>query len=66
MALNSTQALIGAQGVSSDRGNAYLYNLSTGAWTDLSSGAQPIGPVPSNSQFGTSVALNSTYALIGA
>ena len=52
VALNSTQALIGAQGVSSDRGNAYLYDLSTGAWTNLSSGAQPIGPVAANSRFG--------------
>ena len=67
VALNSTQALIGAQGVSSNRGNAYLYNLSTGAWTDLATTAgQPVTGLGSNSRFGASVALNSTQALIGA
>ena len=67
VALNSTQALIGAYGVSSSRGNAYLYDLSTGAWTDLATTTgQPVTGLGSSSQFGWSVALNSTYALIGA
>ena len=67
MALNSTHALIGAYGVSSYRGNAYLYNLSTGAWTDLATTpGQPVTGLGSNSVFGHSAALNSTHALIGA
>ncbi|MDI9348352.1 MAG: filamentous hemagglutinin N-terminal domain-containing protein [Methylacidiphilales bacterium] len=67
VALNSTYALIGAYGVSTNRGNTYLYNLSSGTWTDLSITAdQPITSLASNSYFGDSVALNSTYALIGA
>ena len=75
VALNDTYALIGAPGISSNRGNAYLFNLLTETWLDLSttdtdsttSGAQnPITNLNSNSRFGTSVALNDTYALIGA
>ncbi|HWR01416.1 MAG TPA: YDG domain-containing protein, partial [Chlorobaculum sp.] len=63
VALNSTYALIGAMGVSSTRGDAYLYNLSSHAWTDLATTGISI---PAGAYFGTSVALNSTYALIGA
>jgi filamentous hemagglutinin family protein len=67
VALNSAYALIGATGVSSYRGDAYLYNLSTGAWTDLSlTSGQLITALPINSYFGSAVALNDTYALIGA
>ncbi len=67
VALNTTYALLGAKGVSATRGNAYLYNLYTGAWTDLAATAgQPITGLEDRSSFGVSVALNSTYALIGA
>ena len=66
-ALNSTYALIGADGVSSSRGDAYLYNISTGTWTDLASVASsPVSGLASSSSFGGSVALNTNYALIGA
>ncbi|MDD3181801.1 MAG: filamentous hemagglutinin N-terminal domain-containing protein, partial [Alphaproteobacteria bacterium] len=67
VALNDNYALIGAHGVSSTRGNAYLYNLGTGAWTDLATTAgQPITGLESSSYFGSAVALSDTYALIGA
>ena len=68
VALNNTYALIGAYRVSLNRGNAYLFNLTTNAWTDLATTTgQPITALTStNTQFGTSVALNDTYALIGA
>ena len=50
--LNGTYALIGAYGVSDFRGTAYLYNLSTGAWTDLATTAgQPVtglGSIPTS------------------
>ena len=68
MALNSSYALIGARGVSTSRGDAYLYNLSTGNWIDLATAgtSPPVTGLASSSYFGTSVALNSSYALIGA
>jgi hypothetical protein len=67
VALNSTYALVGASGVSGNRGNAYLYNLGSGAWTDLSTVySQPITGLAAGSLFGTSVAMNDTYALVGA
>ena len=67
MALNSSYALIGAKGVSSNRGDAYLYNLGTSVWTDLAGTSNsPVTGLPASSYFGTSVALNSGYALIGA
>jgi len=67
VALNSGYALIGATGLSANRGNAYLYNIATGGWTDLSTTMdQPITALESDSKFGTSVALNGSYALIGA
>ena len=67
VALNDTYALIGAGGVLSTRGNAYLFNLTTSTWTDLSTTTgQPITALASNSRFGESVSLNDTYALIGA
>ena len=82
VALNDTYALIGAQGVSSFRGDAYLYRLDgsnaftsncattgtpTSAWCTLSrSTDQPITSLANNSSFGTSISLNDTYALIGA
>ena len=65
VALNDTYALIGAIGISSFRGNAYLYNLSNGTWTDLFSAAN-LSRVQANTNFGWSVALSSTHALIGA
>ena len=82
VALNDTYALIGAFGVSSNRGEAYLYRLDgsdaftstcattgtpTSAWCTLSESTdQPITSLASDSEFGRSVALNDTYALIGA
>ena len=82
VALNDTYALIGARRVSSNRGDAYLYRLdgtnvftsncattgtSTSPWCTLSrSTDQPITSLANQSFFGTSVALNDTYALIGA
>ncbi|MDD3182149.1 MAG: YDG domain-containing protein, partial [Alphaproteobacteria bacterium] len=67
VALSDTYALIGATGLSSYRGNAYLYNLGTGAWTDLATTAgQPITALAGSSYFGYAVALNNTYAFIGA
>ena len=67
VALNDSYALIGANGVSSNRGDAYLYNLGTGAWTDLAAtSGQPVTGLTGSANFGSSVALNSSYALIGA
>ena len=82
VALNDTYALIGAQGVSLSRGEAYLYRLdgsdaftstctttgtTTSPWCTLSqSSDQPITSLADGSLFGNSVALNDTYALIGA
>ena len=65
VALNDTYALIGADRVSSNRGNAFLYNISSGAWTDLISNANA-PRAQAGAQFGESVALSSTHALIGA
>ena len=69
-------------GVSSNRGDAFLYRLDgsdaftsncattgtlTSPWCTLSQSTdQPITSLAGNSFFGTSVALNDTYALIGA
>ena len=82
VALNDTYALIGASGASTFRGNAYLYRLDgsnaftstcattgtpTSAWCTLSESTdQPITSIATDSLFGDSVALNDTYALIGA
>ena len=67
VALNNTYALIGAPGVSSNRGNAYLFNLTTNTWTDLATTTgQPVTALASNNGFGGAVALNDTHALIGA
>ena len=82
VALNDTYALIGANGISTNRGEAYLYRLDgtdaftstcattgtpTSAWCTLSESTdQPITSLTDESFFGTSVALNDTYALIGA
>ena len=69
VALNSTHALIGAQDYhysgNPDSGNAFLFNLSTNTWTDLL--ATVGAPAPqANAEFGRSVALSATHALIGA
>ncbi|MEI7607528.1 MAG: filamentous hemagglutinin N-terminal domain-containing protein, partial [Rhodospirillaceae bacterium] len=67
VALNENYALIGAHGLANGRGNAYLYSLLTGAWTDLSTtNGQPITGLSAGASFGYSAALNSTYALLGA
>ncbi|MEI7606316.1 MAG: caspase family protein [Rhodospirillaceae bacterium] len=66
VALNSDYALVGALGVASNRGDAYLYNIANGSWTDLATSGSLITGLSSNSQFSSAVALNSTYALIGA
>ena len=82
VALNDTYALIGATGVSSFRGEAYLYRLDgsdaftstcattgtlTSPWCTLSDTPdEPITSLAGSSNFGSSVALNDTYALIGA
>ena len=69
VALSSSHALIGALLHNSPRvdrtGNAYLYNLSNSTWTDLL--ATTNAPtLQANANFGTSVALSATHALIGA
>ena len=77
VALSSTHALIGAPGAGSDAGNAYLYEIgaTTNAWTGTSTAAGQsnglisIDGAPSvggNDNFGSSVALSTTHALIGA
>jgi filamentous hemagglutinin family protein len=70
VALNSSTALIGAYNQSNSRGagagNAYLFNLSTHAWTDMAADSNAPASWNAGSQFGTSVALNSSTALIGA
>ena len=67
VAISNEYAVFGAQGVSSNRGNAYLYNLSTGAWTDLSTTAgQPITALAASSLFGRTVAIWGDYVIIGA
>ena len=78
VALTSTHALIGARTYNytpsgsatavSDSGNAYLYNVISGAWTGtdglLSTTGAPTAQA--SASFGTSVALSATHALIGA
>ena len=68
VATTDTHVLIGNEDFNSSRGNAYLYNIVTQTWTDLST--TPDQPITSSlavsSRFGSSVALNDTYALIGA
>ena len=71
VALSDTHALIGAPRLDNasfvDAGSAYLYNISTNTWTDLAT--TPMSPVASlaaDSNFGFSVALSDTHALIGA
>lgn len=49
------------------QGGAYLYNLTSGVWTDLGAAASsPALSLASGANFGASVALNNNYALIGA
>ena len=68
VATTDTHVLIGNQFFNGDRGNAYLYNIATETWTDLSTtpGTPITSSLAANSRFGSSVALNDTYALIGA
>ena len=67
VATTDTHVLIGNINFNSSRGNAYLYNIATQTWTDLSTTpGTPITSLASFSRFGISVALNDTYALIGA
>ena len=67
VATTDTHVLIGNQSFNDSRGNAYLYNIATETWTDLSTTPdQPITSLAGGSRFGASVALNGTYALIGA
>ena len=67
VATTDTHVLIGNQSFNNSRGNAYLYNIVTQTWTDLSTTpGTPITSFPASSFFGVSVALNDTYALIGA
>ena len=67
VATTDTHVLIGNQGFNGFRGNAYLYNIATETWTDLSTTpGTPITSLAGTPRFGTSVALNDTYALIGA
>ena len=69
VALSSTHALVGSTGYDytgiNNTGNAYLYTLADGSWLDLLSTA-PAAAVQVNSQFGHSVALSDTHALIGS
>ena len=67
VATTDTHVLIGNDNFNSSRGNAYLYNIATETWTDLSTTpGTPITSLATFDNFGTSVALNDTYALIGA
>ena len=67
VAISDNYAVIGAYGVSTNRGNAYLYNLNTGAWTDLSTTAgQPITVLPSGTLFGQTVAIYNDTVVISA
>ena len=67
VATTDTHVLIGNESFNGNRGNAYLYNITTETWTDLSTTPdQPITSLAASSNFGSSVALNDTYALIGA
>ena len=67
VATTDTHVLIGNSSFDGSRGNAYLYNIATETWTDLSTTPdQPITSLAASSRFGISVALNDTYALIGA
>ena len=79
VALSSTHALISTIGydytntdsppvTSSNSGNAYLYTISGGAWTGTN-GLLSVTGAPTaqaGAQFGYSVALSSTHALISA
>ena len=67
VATTDTHVLIGNEGFNDSRGNAYLYNIATETWADLSTTpGTPITSLATFDNFGTSVALNDTYALIGA
>ena len=67
VATTDTHVLIGNDNFSGNRGNAYLYNIATETWTDLSTTpGTPFTSLTAQSFFGISVALNDTYALIGA
>ena len=67
VATTDTHVLIGNESFNGNRGNAYLYNIATETWTDLSTTPDtPITSLTDDSFFGSSVALNDTYALISA
>ena len=79
VALSATHALIGASGynyplpgggIATDSGNAYLYTIADGTWTGINGFLSTTGtnaPTPQgSSQFGVSVALSATHALVGA
>jgi hypothetical protein len=67
---DGTTALIGAEGVNTDAGAAYIFHVSSeGAWSgSLTTPTATLTHSGSNSQFGDSVALSTdgTTALIGA
>jgi len=64
VALSSGYALIGTK--DSSNGNAYLYDLTTRAWTDLRHSMILSGITSPAAYFGNSVALSDHYALIGS
>ncbi|MDI9347968.1 MAG: hypothetical protein QM538_05640, partial [Methylacidiphilales bacterium] len=69
--LQGNLALIGASGPhQNDKsyvGNAFIYNIKTGEWLDLSKTPNsPINQLPNNSSFGDSTSLQGNLALIGA
>ena len=67
VALYGSLALFGAPGVASGRGDAYLYNIANGTWTDLATTSnQLVTALPAGSAFGSAVGLSSGYAVIGA
>ncbi|MDI9348017.1 MAG: filamentous hemagglutinin N-terminal domain-containing protein, partial [Methylacidiphilales bacterium] len=67
IASSNTHILIGTPKIYYGRGNAYLFIIATNTWVDLATVINsPVPGLPANSNFGVSVALNSTFALIGA
>ena len=70
VAITATHALIGAQNYNSSSsvtssGNAYLYSISNGTWTNLL-GTTGAPDAQADAKFGSAVALSATHALIGA
>ncbi|MGC2169273.1 MAG: DUF6531 domain-containing protein [Acidimicrobiales bacterium] len=64
VALSGTTLIVGAAGVSSDKGAAYIFTLSDGTWTQSAELTASDGEA--DDTFGGSVALTASTAFVGA